>query len=80
MRILINKQNNDKLKKVFASIGNYTTFNSVDKRTVFKGCYPLLYIIVITILTVYCESLLSLWLSMFCCGAVMMGPFVGLEL
>ena len=35
--------------------------------------------IVIIILTVNCESLLSLWLSMFCCGADIMGAFVGLE-
>ena len=35
MRILINKQNNDKLKLnyFFASIGNYTTFIYADKRT-----------------------------------------------
>ena len=45
-----------------------------------NNIYNLLYMIVITILTVYCESLLSLWLSMFCCGAVMTGPYVGLEL
>ena len=37
MRILINKQNNDKFKFkkiVFTSIWNYSTFISADKRTV----------------------------------------------